>query len=41
LAIKLLEVADERLRPEDNGAPTQDFVMVNHPVFFAANVPAI
>jgi catalase len=38
LAIKLLEVAGERLRSEDNGAPTQDFVMVNHPVFFAANV---
>lgn len=38
MAIKLLEVAGERLSSEDNGAPTQDFVMVNHPVFFAGNV---
>ena len=38
LAIKVLEVAGERLASEVSGAPTQDFVMVNHPVFFAANV---
>jgi catalase len=38
MAIKLFEVAGERLSSEDNGAPTQDFVMVNHPVFFAGNV---
>ena len=38
MAIKLLEVPGERLCSEDNGAPTQDFVMVNHPVFFARNV---
>jgi catalase len=38
MAIKLLEVTGERLSSEDNGAPTQDFVMVNHPVFFAGNV---
>lgn len=38
MAIKLLEVAGERLVSEANGARTQDFVMVNHPVFFAANV---
>src|SRR4051794_11957402 len=38
MAIKLLEVEGERLSSEDNGASTQDFVMVNHPVFFAANV---
>jgi catalase len=38
LAIKVLEVAGERLTSEVSGAPTQDFVMVNHPVFFAGNV---
>lgn len=38
LAIKLLEVEGQRLASEDSGAPTQDFVMVNHPVFFAGNV---
>jgi catalase len=38
MAIKLLEVEGERLFSEDNGAPTQDFVMVNHPVFFSGNV---
>jgi len=38
MAIKLLEVEGERLFSEDNGARTQDFVMVNHPVFFAGNV---
>src|SRR5262245_20450233 len=38
MAIKLLEVAGERISSEINGAPTQDFVMVNHPVFIARNV---
>ena len=38
MAIKLLDVDGERLSSEDNGARTQDFVMVNHPVFFAGNV---
>jgi catalase len=38
MTIKLLEVEGERLFSEDNGARTQDFVMVNHPVFFAGNV---
>jgi catalase len=38
MAIKLMQVAGERLSSEVNGAPTQDFVMVNHPVFIARNV---
>jgi catalase len=38
MAIKVLEVEGERLMDEDNGAPTQDFILVNHPVFFAPNV---
>lgn len=38
LAIKVLEVPGERLASEVSGARTQDFVMVNHPVFFAGNV---
>ena len=38
LAIKVLEVEGQRLASEVSGAPTQDFVMVNHPVFFAGNV---
>ena len=38
MAIKLLEVEGERLSSEVRGAATQDFVMVNHPVFLARNV---
>src|SRR5262245_30513858 len=38
MAIKLLNVLGERISAEINGAPTQDFVMVNHPVFLARNV---
>lgn len=38
MAIKLFEVAGERLASEANGARTQDFLLVNHPVFFASNV---
>lgn len=38
MAIKLLDVPGERLSSEENSAATHDFVMVNHPVFFAANV---
>lgn len=38
LAIKLIDVPGERLSSDVNGAATQDFVMVNHPVFFAGNV---
>lgn len=38
LAIKVMEVEGRRLESDDNDAPTQDFLMINHPVFFAANV---
>ena len=38
LAIKVFEVDGERLDSEDVGNRTQDFVMVNHPVFVARNV---
>lgn len=38
MAIKLFEVAGKRLEADDNDAPTQDFILVNHPVFFAASV---
>jgi catalase len=38
MAIKLLNVAGERLLDDDIHGATQDFVMVNHPAFFAANV---
>lgn len=37
LAIKVQNVAGERLSADDTDA-SQDFVMVNHPVFFAGNV---
>ena len=37
MAIKLLEVEGPKLEP-DHGAPTQDFLMVNQPVFAFANV---
>jgi len=38
MAIKVMDVEGERLASEVSGARTQDFVMVNHPAFFAANV---
>jgi catalase len=38
MVIKVLEVEGPLADSDENGAPTQDFVMVNHPVFFAANV---
>ncbi len=38
LAIKLLGVHGDRLPGDEAAAPTQDFIMVNHPVFFARNV---
>ncbi len=38
LAVKLLDVPGESLLREQTGTSTQDFVMVNHPVFFARNV---
>jgi catalase len=38
LAIKVLDVHDDLVLPDEQRGPTQDFVMVNHPVFFAGNV---
>lgn len=38
MAIKVLGVQGDTLSPEQVGGPTQDFVMINHPVFFARNV---
>jgi hypothetical protein len=38
MAIKVLDVKGELLSPDDPGARAQDFVMINHPVFFARNV---
>jgi catalase len=38
LAIKVFEVDGERLDSGEHDIRTQDFVMVNHPVFFARNV---
>lgn len=34
MAIKLLDVPGEKILPAERGARTQDFVMINHPVFF-------
>jgi catalase len=38
MAIKVLEVRGEMVSEDEQPAPTQDFVMINHPVFFARNV---
>ena len=38
MAIKVLEVAGDMVLADDERGPTQDFVMINHPVFFARNV---
>ena len=38
LAIKVLGVTGELVLPDEQRGPTQDFVMINHPVFFARNV---
>jgi hypothetical protein len=37
MAIKLLDVQGEAILPDDHGAKTQDFIMVNFPVFFIDN----
>jgi hypothetical protein len=37
MAIRVLNVAGEMLPDEDQQSPNQDFVMINHPVFFARN----
>jgi hypothetical protein len=38
MAIKLLGVEGEKLLPGEAGAQTQDFVMINAPVFFVSNL---
>lgn len=35
MAIKILDVAGTKLLEDENQASTQDFIMINHPVFFA------
>ena len=37
MAIKVLKVAGERVSADEQNGPTQDFLMINHPVFFAKN----
>lgn len=37
MAIKLIGVEGRKLLPDEVGAKTQDFVMINHPVFFIRN----
>ncbi len=37
MAIKVVGVPGETLTPDPLRGPTQDFVMINHPVFFARN----
>ena len=38
MAIKVLEVEGDMVLADEQKGPTQDFVMINHPVFFARNV---
>lgn len=38
MALKLLEVDGPRLMPNDLSARTQDFILIDHPVFFARDV---
>ena len=38
MAIKVLGVESDAVLAEEQMGPTQDFVMINHPVFFARNV---
>lgn len=38
MAIKVLDVAGVMVSTDEQRGPTQDFVMINHPVFFARNV---
>ena len=35
MAAKLLGVKGDKILPDERDAQTQDFVMINHPVFFA------
>jgi hypothetical protein len=39
MAIKLLGVPGEKLLESEKNAQTQDFLMVNHPVFLTSNLP--
>jgi catalase len=38
VAIKVLEMEGDVVLADEQRGPTQDFVMINHPVFFARNV---
>jgi hypothetical protein len=38
MAIKVLGVPGDTVSVDEQGGPAQDFVMINHPVFFARNV---
>jgi hypothetical protein len=38
MAIKVLGVEGDVVLADEQGGPTQDFIMINHPVFFARNV---
>ena len=38
MGIKVFGVTGEMMSVEDESGPTQDFLMINHPVFFARNV---
>jgi hypothetical protein len=38
MAVKLLDVSGEQLLPERSHTTTQDFVLIDHPVFFAKDV---
>lgn len=38
MAIKVLKVEGDIVLADEQSGPTQDFVMINHPVFFARNV---
>ncbi len=38
MAIKLLSVKGDLISVDEQGVPAQDFIMINHPVFFARNV---
>lgn len=37
-AIKVLDVSGDLLKPDEMRGAVQDFVMINHPIFFARNV---
>lgn len=38
MAIKLLDIGADTLLPDDQGAKTQDFIMISHPVFLINDV---